>query len=217
MTIIEKIPNPRSYKSTNRRWVLFSGLAISALIVTVTSIYFLFLPSGFQGGRNPYYGYYGVDLIFSRSVWDLIHTWSGIGMIVVALVHIIIHWQWFTRMIKRSWQQLTGKTGPLNNKGTKNLWANFTIAISFFFCSISGVYFLFVPGNRNSFDPMLLFSRTVWDLIHTWTGIVVILAAIVHIAIHWNWITNHTNRIFRSGWNYLSAMTLSAGKSKAKA
>ena len=35
---------------------------------------------------------------------------------------------------------------------------------------------------------MFLFSRTTWDLIHTWAGVTLIAAAVIHLAIHWRWI-----------------------------
>jgi hypothetical protein len=45
---------------------------------------------------------------------------------------------------------------------------------------------------------MFLFSRTVWDLIHTWSGVVLIAAAAVHLSIHWRWVTKVTARFFLS-------------------
>ena len=42
---------------------------------------------------------------------------------------------------------------------------------------------------------IFLFTRTTWDLIHTWAAIVLIAAAVVHFAIHWRWIVNVTRRI----------------------
>jgi hypothetical protein len=66
------------------------------------------------------------------------------------------------------------------------------------------VYFLFVPdggyqGGRNpGWDPHILWSRTTWDLIHTWAGVVLIIAAVIHFAIHWRWVKNITKRFFLS-------------------
>jgi hypothetical protein len=71
---------------------------------------------------------------------------------------------------------------------------------------VSGVYFLFAPsggfqGGRNpGWDPGFLFSRTTWDLIHTWSGVVLSVAAVVHFAIHWRWVKNVTVRFFLSLW-----------------
>ena len=60
----------------------------------------------------------------------------------------------------------------------------------------SGVYLLFFPGGAHGVpDPMWLFTRTTWDLIHTWSGIVMILAATGHFLIHWKWVTKVTAKL----------------------
>ena len=57
---------------------------------------------------------------------------------------------------------------------------------------LSGVYFLFLPvggyqGGRNPFYGIkVIFERQTWDLIHTWGGVAMILAALVHLALHWD-------------------------------
>jgi protein-S-isoprenylcysteine O-methyltransferase Ste14 len=74
-------------------------VAISFLLTTVSSIYFLFAPSGgFQGGSNT-----GWDpmFFFSRATWDLIHIWAGVVFIGAAVVHFWIHWRWIKTMTKR--------------------------------------------------------------------------------------------------------------------
>jgi hypothetical protein len=78
------------------------------------------------------------------------------------------------------------------------------VALSFLLCSLSGIYFLFAPaggfqgGNNLGWDPGFLFSRITWDLLHTWSGIVMIVGAAVHLAIHWRWVKNVTTRFFLS-------------------
>jgi hypothetical protein len=42
---------------------------------------------------------------------------------------------------------------------------------------------------------MFLFSRTTWDLLHTWAGVTLMIAALVHIAIHWKWITKVSGKM----------------------
>jgi cytochrome b subunit of formate dehydrogenase len=77
------------------------------------------------------------------------------------------------------------------------LIVNITVALSGLLTALSGIYFLFFPGGKAVADPWILFSRTTWDLIHTWAGVVMILAAILHFAIHWKWVTKVTVRIIR--------------------
>jgi cytochrome b subunit of formate dehydrogenase len=69
------------------------------------------------------------------------------------------------------------------------------MGLSFLLAALSGVYFLFFPGGHAATDPLIVFTRTTWDLIHTWSGVVLIAAAILHFAIHWNWIAKVTRNL----------------------
>ncbi|MCJ7569662.1 MAG: DUF4405 domain-containing protein, partial [Anaerolineales bacterium] len=52
-------------------------------------------------------------------------------------------------------------------------------------------------GANVNWDIGFLFTRTTWDLIHTWSGIVLIIAAGFHFLIHWKWIKKVTYRFFQ--------------------
>lgn len=177
-------------KQTQKSWWIDAGLLISAVIAALSGIYFLFLPKGgYQGGRNPFFD---VNIIFSRDTWDDLHTWGGAIMMIAAVIHLVLHWRWVTSMVRRTWNGITGKCGGMNLRVRLNLILNTLVGISFALTALSDVYFLFVPGGRWASDPMILFNRTTWDLIHTWAGITLITTAIIHIAIHWRWVTNVT-------------------------
>jgi hypothetical protein len=182
-------------KQTQKNWWINAALFISAVIAAISGIYFLYLPvGGFQGGRNPLYN---VQILFSRHTWDDLHTWGGIAMILAALIHLVIHWSWVTNMAHRTWAGLTGKGSTMNSRGLWNLILNTTVAISFVLTALSGIYFLFVPGGRGAVDPMILFARYTWDLIHTWSGVTLIILAILHLAIHWKWVTKVSRKMLR--------------------
>jgi cytochrome b subunit of formate dehydrogenase len=178
---------------TRRNWAIDAFLLISALCVSLSGVYFLYLPNGYQGGRNPLYD---TIILFSRQTWELVHTWTGIAMIAIAMLHIVLHWKWVTTVIKRLWLELTRNYTPLNRYGKFNASINLLIGVCFLIAAVSGIYFLFFPGSGRAADPMILFSRTLWDMLHTWSGIVMILAAIIHFTIHWRWAANVTRRIF---------------------
>jgi len=184
-------------KQTQKNWWIDATLFSSAVIATLSGIYFLFLPSGgFQGGRNPLYN---VQILFARQTWDDLHTWGGIAMIAAVAIHLTIHWSWVAGMVRRSWNELTGKCGCMNPRGRWNLILNTVVAISFSLTAISGVYFLFVPGGRWAVDPMIFFARTTWDMIHTWAAVVLISSAVIHFAIHWKWVTKVTRNMLGRG------------------
>ncbi len=187
---------------SRNKWLLAAVVFLSGLVAALSGIYFLFVPSGgYQGGRNPWYG---VTILFSRYTWEDLHTWGGVLMIVAAVVHFAIHWRWVKVMSKRTVKALFSREAKLAKGPRLNVAINLVIVVSFLLTAVSGIYLLFAPagglqGGRNAgWDPMFLFSRTTWDLIHTWAGVVFIGAAVVHFWIHWKWINNTTTRLFLS-------------------
>jgi hypothetical protein len=193
-------------KQTQKNWWINAALFFSAMVAMVSGTYFLFLPTGnFQGGRNPLYN---VQILFARRTWDDLHTWGGIAMIVAAIVHLVIHWPWVVGMARRTWKELTGRYGGMNPRARWNLVLDVVVAASFLFTAISGVYFLFVTRGRWAADPMILFARSTWDMIHTWAGVVLISLAVIHFVIHWKWVTKVTqNMLSRGSGSHASRQT----------
>ena len=192
----------RMSMQTRKNWLIDAAVFLGGVGAALSGIYFLFLPSGgYEGGRNPMYG---VTILWDRHTWDEVHLWTGIAMIVAAVVHLAIHWQWVKRMSTRMGNALLSRGSRLSRGAKVNVAIDVLVAASFVVCAVSGVYFVFAPeggfqGGRNpGWDPMFLFSRTTWDLIHTWSGVVLIAGAVVHLAIHWRWVKNVTARFFLS-------------------
>lgn len=182
-------------KQTQKHWWVNAALFTSAVLAALSGIYFLFLPTGgFQGGRNPLYN---IQILFTRQTWDDLHTWGGVAMIIAAVVHLAFHWSWVVSMARRTWNELTGKCGCMNSRGRWNLILNTVVAVSFIFTALSGIYFLFVPSGGRAADPMILFNRTTWDLIHTWSAIMLIATAVIHFVIHWKWVTKVTGKMIK--------------------
>lgn len=178
-----------------KNWWIDASLGITAVLAVLSSIYFLIYPvSGYQGGRNPFYN---KTLIFSKTTWDLLHTWTGVLMIFAALVHIIIHWNWIIGTISRTWQVLTNKRDGFGARLTYNIVLDSVIAACFILCSISGIYFLFNVGSGPN-TTVFLFTKTTWDMIHTWSGVIMTIGAMLHIVLHWDWITNITSKMVGS-------------------
>jgi preprotein translocase subunit SecY len=192
----------RKVTQTRKKWLLDAAVFLSGLVAALSGIYFLFIPSGgYQGGRNPMYG---VTILFSRHTWDDLHTWSGVLMIAVAVLHFAIHWRWVKVMSKQAVKALLSRETKLSKGPRFNVAINALVAVSFLLTTVSGIYFLFAPsggfqgGSNPGWDPMFLFSRTTWDLIHTWAGVVFIGAVVVHFGIHWRWVKTMTKQLFLS-------------------
>ena len=179
---------------TRNNWWIDFFLFVSGVIVLFSSLYFLFWPSnGYQGGRNPSYE---MVVLFSRDIWDSLHTWAGVGMIVAAAIHIPIHWAWIVMMSKRVGNILLGRCELMNKGGQFNLLINALLALSAVLASISGLYFLFSPPGSDKLVASFLFTRSVWDVIHTWSGVIMMAVALLHFNIHWRWIAKVTQKIF---------------------
>jgi hypothetical protein len=69
---------------------------------------------------------------------------------------------------------------------------------------LSGLYFLYLPsggyqGGRNAwYGVTILFSRQTWGDTHTWSGVLMILAVVIHFAIHWDWVKMMGRRLGRT-------------------
>lgn len=173
-------------------WLIDGGLFLAALAAIISSIYFLYFPNGYQGGRNPWYD---VRIVFERATWSDIHTWGGVLMIVAVVAHLAIHTKWIELMSKRLFSSHRHCAPPMSRVAKVNLGVNIVVALSFLLTAISGIYFLFVPSGFNR--PTILLNATSWDMIHTWAGVIMTVAALLHFAIHWRWVTKVTAKFFR--------------------
>jgi hypothetical protein len=179
---------------TRNNFLLDMPMLASGLVAVLSGIYFLFLPvGGYQGGRNPFNG---LVIFFERHTWSDIHTWSSVIIMALAAIHIPVHWDWITKMTRSGVRSLVGKS-RLNKFSKFNLFINVLIGLSGLVCGLSGLYFLFesllVPMGSGGW----IFTCFVWDMIHTWSGVVVTATAILHFAIHWRWVA----KVFRKYWS----------------
>ena len=189
-----KIINKVSAK-TSQRWWLIALLTILGMGVLASSVYFLVFPVGYQGGRNAYYGF---TFLFSRDGWDALHLWTGLGMILVVLAHIVVHWQWIKMMVVRFLKPQTCNVAKNNWRAQYNLFLNLVAGISFLLVSASGIYLMFMPGRSNAeSSPVFIFNWYAWDVIHTWSGIVMVISVFLHFYIHWGWVVNVSKKMLK--------------------
>jgi hypothetical protein len=179
-------------------WATAALLTLSALIVSISGIYFLFAPSGgFQGGRNPAYE---AVYLFSRETWVDIHMWSGVAMIAVVLLHVALHWNWVAEMARRTAAIVRGRRKGFSFHVWKRVIIVAVIGIVFVGAAASGLYFLFSSGGhaRLSLGGGFLISRQSWDLVHLWTGVLLIVSSVVHLVMRWKWMARVTPAVGRA-------------------
>jgi len=200
--------NRRITSTRTRNNLLIDGfMFLSGIITGLSGLYFFFLPvGGYQGGRNPLYG---VTILFDRHTWGDVHIWASVIVLAFGALHVPLHWKWIVSMTKRAVRVLLGKY-EMNNPAKFNLGVNMIIGLSALISGLSGLYFLLVPGASHesiALDPMWIFSRTTWDLIHTWSGVVMSAVAMLHFYIHWKWIYKITRKYWRAFLQRISGQT----------
>lgn len=68
---------------------------------------------------------------------------------------------------------------------------------------LSGIYFLMLPrggyqGGRNPLHGIsIFFQRSTWDDLHTWGGVAMIVAAVIHMIYHWSWVKGALGSLVR--------------------
>ena len=96
------------------------------------------------------------------------------------------------------------KNNSLSAPTRRNWWIDAGLAASALLAALSGIYFLLLPvgGYQGGRNPMygvnVFFERSTWDDLHTWGGVVLLIGAVMHIAIHWCWIVKVTRNVLRS-------------------
>ena len=74
-------------------------IGITFLFAAPSGLILFFAPSGYQGGRNPYY--MQTVLFLTTRTWDTIHTWSSMAMISGVGAHLVLHWTWIVAMTRK--------------------------------------------------------------------------------------------------------------------
>ncbi|MBN2142201.1 DUF4405 domain-containing protein [Candidatus Woesearchaeota archaeon] len=76
-------------------YIVDAILGLSFIVTAVTGmLLFIFMPSGVRQGRLQEF------LGVTKETWTFYHDWAGIIMIALALVHLILHWNWIVCMTK---------------------------------------------------------------------------------------------------------------------
>ena len=74
-------------------------IGLTFILSALSGLVLFFAPSGYQGGRNPYY--LQPVLFLNTHTWDILHTWGSIAMISGVGAHVVLHWDWMVSMTKK--------------------------------------------------------------------------------------------------------------------
>lgn len=87
-------------KKAHLYFTLDVALAVAFVLSTLSGIVLLLVPGGYQGGQNPYYG--REVLLLGHSTWSSLHTWTSLAFIGGVAIHVLLHWNWIVRMVRRN-------------------------------------------------------------------------------------------------------------------
>jgi len=119
-----------------------------------------------------------------KATGEAIHEWLGVGIAVVMIVHILLHWEWVLAVTKRFLTRL--KTEPriqyILNIG---IFIGFTtIIFSGLMMSRSVLPVLGLQGSNSWF----------WKWLHFQSADITFLFSALHVALHWQWVVNAVKR-----------------------
>ncbi len=80
------------------------------------------------------------------------------------------------------------------NKTKLNYWIDLVIALAFILSAISGIVFLFPFSGSTA----LGITYILWNDIHTWSSLLMIVGVFAHLVLHWKWIVAMTKKTFFS-------------------
>jgi hypothetical protein len=138
-----------------------------------------------------------------RFSWVDIHSWISIGIMVIIIIHLILHWKWISESLKRT-----------GNYAVKKLWyilerysTVLILFIFFIFETISGlVLWLILPrGVLDYYNMKSGLGFTFWGLqrnewvdLHAWVAVAALSVVIIHVIIHRRWVVNmFSGKVFK--------------------
>jgi len=112
-----------------------------------------------------------------------IHEWLGIGLGVVLLVHLTLHWDWVIRTTRKLFRR-AGRE--------RFVWlVNLLLLLSMTLCIGSGILIseVALPGLG-----ITLPARSFWRQMHGTTATLTLILVPVHAALRWRWVVGVARR-----------------------
>lgn len=85
------------------------------------------------------------------------------------------------------------------NKNNRNYLVDVLIGAAFLVAAVSAVAFLvplsWIDFSITTVPTVFGVNYGVWQTLHKWGGIVMIVSALIHIALHWSWISAMTKKL----------------------
>jgi hypothetical protein len=165
-------------KQTKRNFWLDVTVFVALLITTITGfILSLVIP-------------HKLDIVFLgffRSVWAVAHIYSGVVGLVGIVIHIVRHWGWLKALRGRPLCRMPEKLRT-NRVVDRLMWITYIVmnvfgALAWALHFGGGIFIVRVP-----------------DRLHVVFGVAWTILTIMHLALHWKWITSTFQRYIAPGF-----------------
>ena len=83
------------------------------------------------------------------------------------------------------------------NKARLNYWVDVATGLAFVLSAASGIVFLLPSSLADGQLRMLGVSYQAWNQLHTWSSLVMVAGALIHVALHWQWVVSMTKKTLR--------------------
>ena len=115
-----------------------------------------------------------------------LHEWFGLVLIVPALIHLIVNWEWVARAVSAFFVRI-------RSVARINLVVDGAIFLSVVGVTLSG--FMVIPGLASAWG---LQAATLWHPVHLLTSNLTVAFTLLHFALHWKWVASVVRRMFAS-------------------
>jgi Domain of unknown function (DUF4405) len=110
------------------------------------------------------------------------HEWLGIGLGVVLLVHLTLHWDWVIRTTRKLFSP--GGREPF-------VWLVNLLLLSMTLCIASGILISEVALPQLGITPP---ASSFWRQMHGTTATLTLILVSIHAALDWRWIVGVARR-----------------------
>lgn len=118
-----------------------------------------------------------------------IHEWLSLTLAAGLLTHLLLHWRWVYETIRRFFSRLA-------RQARLNLLLNLALLIAFTLIIFTG---LMISEEVLPFIGLRGVHGGVWQRLHTTVSDLSIWLVGLHLALHWKWIVNATQK-YMFGW-----------------
>lgn len=84
-------------KTANRNYLVDTLIGIAFLVAGLSALVFLVPASWIDFSTSTTPTFLGLDF----GIWQTLHKWGGIVMLVGVVIHQLLHWNWIVSMTKK--------------------------------------------------------------------------------------------------------------------